>query len=82
MGHRTINTTLRYAHLGSQDIYDLPNPLEWIQQTWGIKEENKLNELLSEYLELQSIKDVDDLDVFLVIKGYKPEGYEYLEELQ
>ena len=28
MGHRTINTTMRYAHLGNSDIYDLPKLLE------------------------------------------------------
>lgn len=28
MGHRTINTTMRYAHLGPQDLYDLPALLE------------------------------------------------------
>ena len=28
MGHRTINTTMRYAHLGNSDIYDLPQLLE------------------------------------------------------
>ena len=28
MGHRTINTTMRYAHLAPQDLYDLPSLLE------------------------------------------------------
>lgn len=28
MGHKTINTTMRYAHLAPQDLYDMPTLLE------------------------------------------------------